>query len=89
MMFETTVGNASNLVHKDHKTEGSARNRIVKAMENMREFAGRYDSELNRECIRTIEQIKNTSLKNLPVNEWYQWAVQADVILYVGVRRTS
>jgi hypothetical protein len=92
MTFETQVGNPSNMVSKAHNTEGSARGRVVKAMENLKQFGGRFDSELQRRCTSTIEQIKNTNLKSLPLNEWRRWEVQetqSDVILRVAVRRTS
>jgi hypothetical protein len=90
--FETQVGNPSNQVSKNHNTEGSARNRIVKAMDNMREFGGRHHHDTQRACTSIIEQIKNTSLKNLPLNEWRRWEVQesySGVTLRVAVRRTS
>lgn len=92
MTFETMVGNPDNMVSRTHNTEGSARNRILKAMMNLQEFGGRFDSELRLRCTTAIEQIKNTNLKSLPLNEWYAWRVeetQSTVTLRVAVRRTS
>lgn len=86
------VGNPGNMVSKTHNTEGSARTRILKAMMNLQEFGGRYDHEMQMRCTTAIEQIKNTNLKSLPLNQWYQWGVeetQSAVTLRVAVRRTS
>lgn len=91
MKWETEVGNPSKLVSKEHNTDNSARHRLVVAMQEMQEFGKRFNLTLEASCVSTIEEIKNTNIKVLPLNDWRGWSVKDDysgVTLVTRIRRT-
>jgi hypothetical protein len=88
-MYESEVGNPSKLVSKQHKQASSLQNRVVGAVENLRQHGARYDHDLEQRCISVIEQVKNVNPRYLPIGEWREWRVEDRVTLIVRMRRLS
>lgn len=75
-----------------HPTKKSAQTRLLRHLDEMRQFGRTYNHALEREAEAAIEQVKNTALDHLPIGEWRGWSVRDDysgVAVVVRVRRTE
>lgn len=90
--FETEVGQPSILITAPHTTADSARGRIIGAVETLQKFGANFNSDLERQCVATIEQIKDLNPKTLPLHETREWQVTdapSGLTLIVKLRRIA
>lgn len=90
--FETEVGTPNGRAPATHTTADSAKNRIIGALENMRDFGTTYSAETKAEALRALSEVNATHVPSLPRDEWRGWQVRDEhtgTTLVVRIRRIA